>query len=124
MNTSSVLKFKNGVVIQFVNIKDDYLSKINCEFLPTSAFNVTPNCVDATFYFSDDECIQGPLRIHHRPVAYDDKGAFFIDQKNHICRFDFSTTNSSGWSISVAREFDIHFFYIVVLYVLSCAILC
>lgn len=119
MTTSSLFKFKNGVIVQFVNISDDYLSKIKSEFMPKLVSSLDTISVDATFSFSDDEVIQGPLRIHHRPVAYDDKSAFFIDQKDHICRFNFLSSNTAGWFISVAREFDIHFFYIVVLYVLS-----
>ena len=75
--------------------------------------------IDVLIQFKDDMEISSSSVIHKAPVAYDEKGVFWFDPNHKIARIDFDNFDSGLTKLNVSSQFNTHFLYILVLYLIS-----
>jgi hypothetical protein len=115
-----LFNFKNKLKIDILNAPREHTDYIKGElhYIEESQF-LKSDC-DVIISFCDDVKINLKNSIQVKaPVGYDDESIYWFDPNNEIARIDFSDFQSQTTHLSISTQFNVHFFYIIVLYILS-----
>lgn len=94
--------------------------KFLCEELNFSDdFNNIKAENDVIIEFKDSLNFSESAIVHKAPVAYDEIGVFWFDPNHKIARIDFDNFDNGLTKLTVCKEFNTHFLYILILYLLS-----
>jgi len=75
--------------------------------------------LDVLIEFSEGLEVSKDAVIHKAPIGYDHKGVFWFDPNNKIARIDFSNFDTALTKLTVSNDFNTHFLYILILYLIS-----
>jgi len=75
--------------------------------------------LDALIEFSEGLEVSENSVIHKAPIGYDSEGVFWFDPNHKIARIDFSNFDDGVTKLTVSNDFNIHFLYILILYLIS-----
>ena len=103
--TGAPLRFE-----KFLHAELNFLSK--CE--PKS-----DDKLDVLVEFSDQLKFTQHSIIHKPPIGYDSEGVFWFDPNHNIARINFSNFDTGLTKLIVSNNFNTHFFYILILYLIS-----
>ena len=115
-----LFNFNNQIRIEIINPPKDhgeYLKK-ELHFIEESKF-LKSNC-DVIISFDSELKMNKKNNIKVKaPVGYDKDGVYLYDQNNELARINFYGFSEKTTEVVVNNNFNIHFLYILVLYLLS-----
>ncbi len=77
------------------------------------------NDLDVLIEFEDGLQVTEHAVLHKAPVGYDNQGVFWFDPNHQIARINFSNFDNGITTLKVSSDFNTHFFYILILYLIS-----
>ena len=75
--------------------------------------------IDVLIEFSEGLELSENSIIHKAPLGYDSDGVFWFDPNKKITRIDFSNFDTGLTKLEVSCDFNTHFLYILILYLIS-----
>ena len=75
--------------------------------------------LDVIIKFEDGLQVTEHAVLHRAPIGYDNEGVFWFDPNHKIARIDFSNFDNGITALKVGSDFNTHFFYILILYLIS-----
>ena len=106
--------------IEIVNPPQSHGDYLKEEFHFLKSRPIVENQPDVRIIFRESmKYDQSQVTVVEAPVGYDSEGVFFFDPNHEMVRIDFANFDKGTTVLKVSPDFNQHFLYIIVLYLIS-----